>query len=102
MSEQLRSPAVAHWSPLFDLHEPRHDCGPGCLVFVPVPVLPVTEEYLQEMVNRFLSWRLPEDFAPDGGVCFEGGSPIGTNLFTAAQAEAMIRHLLDAPTKDQA
>jgi hypothetical protein len=47
------------------------------------------------MVDRFLSWKLPEDFAPDGGVCFEGGGPIGTNLFTATQAEAMIRHLLE-------
>lgn len=59
------------------------------------------------MVNRFLSWELPEDFSPDGGISFQrvfppspmgGGGyvrkPTGTNLLNAEQAEAMIRHLL--------
>ena len=59
------------------------------------------------MVNRFLSWQLPDDFSPDGGISFDrfiypdpsgkGGKvrePTGTNLFNAQQAEAMIRHLL--------
>lgn len=59
---------------------------------------------VKHMVDRFLGWKLPEDFAPDAGISFDiekcryGPNvyfPIGTNLFTATQAEAMIRHLLD-------
>src|SRR4051812_45812237 len=50
---------------------------------------------IKAMVDRFLSWRLPEDFNPDGGVTFDPFRiPTGTNLFTAVQAEAMIRHML--------
>ena len=26
------------------------------------------------MVNRFLSWKLPDDFAPDGGIVFTPSS----------------------------
>lgn len=51
------------------------------------------------MVNRFLSWQLPDDFSPDGGIEFRKTAewqhgPTGTNLLNAQQAEAMIRHLL--------
>jgi len=62
---------------------------------------------IKEMVDRFLSWRLPDDFSPDGGISFthithpswtHDSWPIGTNLFTAAQAEQMFRHVLAAPT----
>ena len=60
---------------------------------------------INHMVDRFLSWPLPADFAPDAGISFkaeynEGTAypmrhkPVGTNLLTAAQAEAMIRHLV--------
>ncbi|MES2814492.1 MAG: hypothetical protein V4720_06320 [Pseudomonadota bacterium] len=63
------------------------------------------DRWIAAMVSRFLCWRLPEDFSPDGGISFEakyvgvGGQtiarePTGTNLFTAAQAEAMLRHLV--------
>lgn len=75
------------------------------------------------MVSRFLCWRLPKDFAPDGRVKFDriflvfdgfdGAQPIdisdapdhywptGTNLFTAEQAKAMIENMLGiGPTKD--
>lgn len=70
-----------------------------------------------EMVNRFLSWKLPDDFSPDSGISFEktyngykdgafvkgiqrtpndpaSSWPIGTNLFTAEQAKAMLEHVL--------
>jgi hypothetical protein len=56
-----------------------------------------------EMVNRFLSWRLPKDFAPDCGVSFKPINhpdalthlwPVGTNLFTAVQVKAMLEHVL--------
>lgn len=62
---------------------------------------------VKHMVNRFLGWKLPEDFVPDAGISFERvynqhrpwpskHEPTGTNLFTAIQAEAMIRHMLEA------
>jgi len=57
------------------------------------------------MAQRFLSWRLPEDFNPDNGISFKPTfndhmdppmrcNPTGTNLFNARQAEAMVRHML--------
>lgn len=58
---------------------------------------------LTRMVDRFLGWRLPEDFGPDAGISFDRtyvdkwGMPIGTNLFTADQARGMIMYLLELP-----
>ena len=57
------------------------------------------------MVSRFLCWRLPETFNPDGGISFKAAynehtahpmkhEPIGTNLFDGTQADAMVRHML--------
>lgn len=65
----------------------------------------MSEEQINEMANRFLSWKLPDDFNPDGGIHFEPTypgldgkrhphNPTGTNLFTHTQAVAMIRHML--------
>ncbi len=55
------------------------------------------------MVDRFLSWRLPNDFAPDCGITFKpvnhpNSWPVGTNLFTADQATAMLEHVLSSPS----
>lgn len=61
---------------------------------------------IKHMVDRFLSWKLPENFSPDGGVSFEPlgnkgttyefkREPSGTNLLDATQAEAMVRHMID-------
>jgi hypothetical protein len=58
------------------------------------------------MVDRFLSWKLPEDFNPDGGVSFKRTfnehtahpmkyEPSGTNLLGASQATAMVRHMIE-------
>lgn len=66
----------------------------------------MTDEQIKHMANRFLAWKLPENFNPDGGVSFnpvinEGTAfehryqPIGTNLLNATQAEAMVRHMID-------
>jgi hypothetical protein len=66
----------------------------------------MTHDQIKHMVNRFLGWRLPDDFNPDGGVSFkrtfnegtphEGRyQPVGTNLFDAGQAEAMVRFMVD-------
>jgi hypothetical protein len=65
-----------------------------------------TDEQVKHMVDRFLQWKLPADFRPDNGVEFDPiGSkgtlyeytrePVGTNLLTATQAEAMVRHMLE-------
>lgn len=66
----------------------------------------MSDEQIKHMVGRFLAWRLPEDFAPDGGVTFKATfnehspfgpsrhEPMGTNLLNYAQAEAMVRHML--------
>jgi hypothetical protein len=68
---------------------------------------PMTDDQIKHMVNRFLGWRLPENFQPDAGISFNPEynvaqgkpparyQPIGTNLFTADQAEAMIRYLIE-------
>ena len=60
---------------------------------------------IKNAVDRFLGWKLPKDFHPDCGIKFEpkynngteqGGlhEPVGTNLFDAMQAEAMIRAII--------
>lgn len=45
------------------------------------------------MVGRFLSWTLPKDFAPDGGISFNESAwwPSGTNLLHAGQAKEMLQ-----------
>jgi len=56
-----------------------------------------TEKQIKHMVDRFLSWKLPSDFNPDGGIKYTPiayHETIGTNLFTSTQTEAMIRHLV--------
>jgi hypothetical protein len=71
----------------------------------------MTEAQIKHMVNRFLAWRLPEDFNPDGGIVFEKvfneqtahpmkHTPVGTNLLDAAQADAMVRHMIDGMPED--
>lgn len=69
------------------------------------------EEIVKEATNRFLGWKLPEDFAPDCGIEFQKEynvsynanqglppckhEPVGTNLFDAQQAKAMVRYILE-------
>jgi hypothetical protein len=67
----------------------------------------MTDEQIKYMVDRFLGWRLPENFNPDGGISFEpiGNTgrpewsykrePTGTNLLDAVQAGEMIRYLIE-------
>lgn len=57
----------------------------------------LTPEQIKHMVDRFLGWQLPDTFRPDGGIAFVrigGHGPTGTNVFTAIEAEAMVRHML--------
>jgi hypothetical protein len=55
-------------------------------------------DIIKSAVNKFISWKLPKDFAPDAGISFvpttERLWPIGTNLLTAPQAQAMFEHCL--------
>jgi hypothetical protein len=66
----------------------------------------MTDEQIKHMVNRFLMWRLPENFHPDAGISFKPTfndhlpvptkyNPTGTNLFGADQAEAMVRYMVE-------
>jgi len=78
-------------------------------VIVPKEGAPMTDDQIKHMVDRFLCWTLPENFNPDGGVSFKRlenrhhhpdaspfyPMPVGTNLFDAVQATAMVRHMLD-------
>ncbi|WP_292411360.1 hypothetical protein [Mesorhizobium sp.] len=78
----------------------------------------MTEEQIKHMVSRFLLWKLPQNFSPDAGISFtpeynvewnakqgkppQRHEPVGTNLFDAAQAEAMVRHMLEGMPAQQA
>ncbi|RUU29712.1 NADAR family protein [Mesorhizobium sp. M6A.T.Ce.TU.016.01.1.1] len=66
----------------------------------------MNEDQIKKMVDRFLTWRLPDDFNPDAGISFEKTfnehtafprkhEPVGTNLFDATQATAMVRHMVE-------
>lgn len=66
----------------------------------------VREVLVKHMSQRFLQWRLPENFNPDGGISFKPEfnehtshpmrhQPVGTNLFDATQTEAMVRYMID-------
>jgi len=65
----------------------------------------MNEDHIKHMVDRFLSWKLPATFSPDAGISFKATynehtahpmkhEPSGTNLFTATQAEEMVRHMI--------
>lgn len=68
---------------------------------------PMTEDQIKHMVNRFLSWKLPKSFNPDGGISYTrpnwdpriDATPSGTNLFDATQAEAMVRYVVEGLTE---
>jgi len=70
----------------------------------------MTDEQIKHMVQRFLAWKLPENLYPDNGISFKPPFdsepmrsrhwPTGTNFLCAAQAEEMVRHMLDRLPKD--
>lgn len=74
-----------------------------------IGMMSMTEDQIKHMVDRFLAWKLPDSFNPDGGVSFKRlenryhhpdaspfyPMPTGTNLLDAAQADAMVRYMLD-------
>ena len=61
-----------------------------------------TKNIIKRIVDRFLAWKLPDDFSPDCGIHYIGDQngfsyypikPIGTNLFTADQATKMVEEI---------
>ena len=66
----------------------------------------MTEDQIKHMVDRFLGWKLPENFQPDGGIIFQkhgnpgtpheyNNEPTGTNVIDATQADAMVRYMIE-------
>jgi hypothetical protein len=71
----------------------------------------MTDKQIKHMAERFLMWKIPEDFHPDAGISFKPDynvgtayagkhEPSGTNLFTYTQAEAMVRHMVEGLSHD--
>lgn len=62
----------------------------------------VADDQIKRMAERFLNWKLPENFSPDGGISFERSRthleswPTGTNLIGYSEALAMVRHMVAA------
>lgn len=70
----------------------------------------MTEDQIKHMANRFLGWRLPmESWNPDNGISYKrpnyhssvDATPVGTNLFSATEAEAMVRHMVEGLPKSE-
>ena len=70
----------------------------------------MTDAQIKHMVDRFLGWKLPENFSPDGGISFKKTfnehtahpmkhEPSGTNLFDATQATEMVRYMIEGMPK---
>lgn len=66
----------------------------------------MTEDQIKHMTQRFLCWKLPTDFCPDGGISFKADfnentpwpsrhEPTGTNLFDYSQAKAMVLAMIE-------
>lgn len=67
----------------------------------------MNDAQIKYMVDRFLGWKLPADFHPDGGIHFDADGakklnpqnaryePSGTNVFDAQQATAMVRYMVE-------
>ena len=67
----------------------------------------MTDDQIEHMAQRFLRWRLPEDFNPDNGISFKATfndhmpfgpmkcNPSGTDLFNYDQAKAMVLHMIE-------
>lgn len=62
----------------------------------------MSKTMIDKMVDRFLGWKLPEDFGPDSYITFDREKakqnpnfwPVGTNLLNAEQAREMVKHIL--------
>lgn len=72
----------------------------------------MTEEQIKHMVSRFLGWKLPQNFSPDGGISFKKtfndhlptpmkNESTGTNVFDADQALGMVRYMIEGLPKEK-
>lgn len=70
-----------------------------------------TKALVEHMAQRFLAWRLPENFNPDAGISFKPTfndhlpvpmkhNPTGTNLFDYTQAIGMVAYMLEGAPAD--
>lgn len=56
----------------------------------------MTDEQIKHMVERFLAWKLPDEFNPDGGISYTRGlRPLGTNLFNYREATEMVEFMVE-------
>jgi hypothetical protein len=63
----------------------------------------MTDAQIKHMAERFLNWKLPENFNPDGGITATRPNYApnvqwhltGTNLFDYTQALEMVRHMAE-------
>lgn len=73
----------------------------------------MTEDKIKYMASRFLGWKLPDSFNPDGGISFDKfgnlgtehqytREPSGTNLLDAGQATVMVKHMVEGMPDDSA
>ena len=72
----------------------------------------MNEGQIKHMVNRFLGWRLPENFNPDAGISVEKTfnnhlptptkhNPSGTDLLDATQATEMVLYMAEGLPGDE-
>ena len=71
----------------------------------------VAPKVTDEMVGRFLTWMLPQDFAPDCHISFNRQAalasqpanwPFGTNLLHAGQVRDMLNHVIGSADQQAA
>lgn len=104
LAQTLADGAAAHIA-----HAPEHASAIAKGIKTVLDELaPATEQasasvVTDEVVNRFLAWQFPGDFAPDGGIEFKRPAagallPTGTNLLHFGQAKAMLEHCLNGPS----
>jgi hypothetical protein len=68
----------------------------------------MTEDQIEHMARRFLSWRLPKNFSPDAGISYTrpnyapevDATPSGTNLLDYNQARDMVLSMVDGLPHD--
>jgi hypothetical protein len=72
----------------------------GTKFYLAAPQQAIPAIDVNKMVDRFLGWKLPDNFTPDAGISFTKEThghtfePIGTNLFTAEQAKTMFEYCI--------
>ncbi len=107
LSEHKQSGGVRKWFPTHWISKDDLAAPPASrLAPAQEQQVQMNDDQIKYMVDRFLGWRLPENFSPDNGVSFKPTfndhlpnpmkhEPTGTNLFDATQADAMVRYMVE-------